>query len=151
MLAFAGMPPEYECNSLRQKPRIRWISLSPSPSHPAGTILNESREARVSSDEGVGVCSDKRNIGFFQRTRDLVAEPSRSIKNRDLPELKPLFDELWDDRDGNSLGLQVMAIWDVPKAQIPFGGPVDTAVIALFAKRAQRSANDLSARTIVEA
>jgi hypothetical protein len=44
-----------------------------------------------------------------------------------------------------------MAIWDVPKAQIPFGGPVDTAVIALFAKRTQRSTNDLSARTIIEA
>lgn len=117
------MTPEYERNSLRQKPRIRWISVSPSPGHPAGTIFNEPCEARVSSNEGVGVCSDKGNAGFLQRIRDLVAKPRRSIEDRDFPKLKPLFDELWDYRDGNGFGLRVVTIGDVPKAQIPLGAP----------------------------
>jgi len=150
MLAFAGMTPEYERDSLRQKPCIRRISVSPSPGHPVSTIFNEPREPRVSPNEGVGVCSNEGNAGFLQRIRDLVAKPRRSIENRDFAKRKPLLDELWDDRDGNGFSLRVVPLGDVPRAQIPLGGAIDTAIIPFFARRAQRRANDLSSRTVIE-
>lgn len=65
LFALAGVTPEHERDRLRQKPRIGWIGISPSASCPARALFDETRKARASLDEGVGVGSDERNVGIF--------------------------------------------------------------------------------------
>ena len=88
---------------------------------------------------------------MLQRLRDLVAKVGSPVQDGDFVERDSLLHEFRNDCLRNGPRLHIEAIGHRPECEFAFGRAGNLPVVALLAQGAQRSADNSSARPIIEA